>query len=244
MLAQRYPTAYDGIAAGAPAIYWTEFFPYLQWLQQVMNMLDAYPYGCEFDAITAAAISACDELDGVVDGVIAETAVCLSTFNPFSLVGTSINCTQAGGTVKISAAAATVVNATWNGIITVDGNSTWYGVNPGADLTGSRPTSYVEPGIAATNCTTGTCVGSPNILGLQWLQLFVAKDPDFDFSNLTHVEFDRLVHLSGQIYRSTISTDYHDLSTFRNTGGKLITFHGLVSLLPYGELTCCVITTK
>lgn len=228
MLAQRYPTAYDGIAAGAPAIHWTEFFPYVQWPQQFMNMLGAYPHGCELDAITAAAVSACDGLDGVTDGIVAEVDACLARFDPFALVGTIVNCREANGEVAISTVAAAVVNATWDGMTTVDGKRTWYGINPGADLTGNDPASHGQPGIAATNCTAGACVGAPSLLGLQWLQLFVTRDPDFDFSNLTHAEFDRLAHLGGQMYRSLISTDDSDLSSFRDAGGKLMTFHGLV----------------
>lgn len=68
MLAQRYPTSFDGIATGAPAIYWNDIFPSFLWPQQFMNMLGEYPHACELQAITAAAVSACDGLNGVVDG--------------------------------------------------------------------------------------------------------------------------------------------------------------------------------
>lgn len=231
MLAQRYPDAYDGIAAGAPAIYWTEFFSSIQWAQQVMSMLGKAPHECEIDALVAAAVSECDGLDGIVDGIIGEVEACLNHFNPFKLVGSPIECSDMDN-VSISNTAATVVNATWHGVQTEDGKRTWYGIPPGADLTGNSPVSYGQPGVAETDCTSGTCVGVANVLGLQWLQLFVAKDPNNDLSNLTHAEFDSLVHASGQIYRSTISTDDPDLSRFRDAGGKLVTFHGLVSNPP------------
>lgn len=227
MLAQRYPTAYDGIAAGAPAIYWNELFASLQWPQQFMNMMGSYPHGCELDAISAAAFSACDGLDGVVDGVITDADACLANFDPFRLVGTGVNCSETDSQIQISAAAAAVCNATWRGVSTADGRQTWYGLSPGADLTGNKAANG-QPGLVATNCSSGTCVGSPSILGSQWLQLFVAKDPDFSFGNLTHREFDRIVHASEQEFRSIINTDDPDLSAFRNAGGKMVSFHGLV----------------
>lgn len=228
MLAQRYPDAYDGIAAGAPAIYWTEFLPGIQWAQQIMSMLGEAPHECEIDALVAAAVSECDGLDGVVDGIIGEVEACLDHFDPFTLVGSPIECSEVDN-VSISDIAATVVNATWNGMRTEDGKQTSYGIRPGADLTGNSPTSHGQPGIVKTNCTSGTCVGAPNYLGLQWLQLFAAKDPSIDMSNLTHAEFDTLVNVNGQIYRSMISTSDPDLSRFRDAGGKMVTFHGLVS---------------
>jgi hypothetical protein len=231
MLAQQFPDAYDGIAAGAPAIHWTEFVPSVQWPQQVMNMLGDYPYSCEIDAITAAAILVCDGRDGVKDGIISQPEECLAHFDPFQLVGTMTNCTEAGGLVKISNTAAIVTNETWHGTRAADGKRLWHGLNPGTDLTGNNPKSYGQPGVAATNCTGGTCTGLPSILGQQWLQLFVARDPTFGFSNLTHEEFDRLFHASGQMYRSIISTDDPDLREFNKVGGKLITFHGMVSCI-------------
>jgi hypothetical protein len=234
MLAQRYPDAYDGIAAGAPAINWVEFFPFVQWPQQVMNERKDYPYPCELDAITAAAIAACDSLDGVEDGIIGEALQCLDTFDPFSLVGTSTNCSQTGSNITISDTAAVVVNATWHGMVTEEGESTFFGVLPGSDITGTSPTSYGEPGITATNCTSGTCLGAPSVLGQQWLQLFVAKDSTLDLAVLTREQFDRLVHLSISVYASIIASNDPDLSSFRNAGGKMVTFHGLVSLFPPG----------
>lgn len=193
-----------------------------------MNMIDTFPYGCEMDTITAAAISACDGLDGVVDGLVAQVDACLAMFNPFDLVGTTVNCSQAGGEIQITAGAAAVVSATWNGQVSAEGKQIWPGLNPGADLTGNTPASNGQPGIVATNCSDGVCVGAPSYLTTSWLQLFVAKDPNFDLSNLTHSEFDRLSHVSRQQYKSAIGTDDPDLSAFRNAGGKMVTFHGLV----------------
>jgi hypothetical protein len=227
VIAQRYPDAYDGIAAGAPAFYWTEFGPGITWPQQVLRTLGQYPYNCEADAITASAVAACDELDQVKDGIISKPEECLARFDPFRLVGMPINCTQTNGTVRITHAAAVLVNETWHGPRAVDGTKLWYGLNPGADITGDAPTSY-HAGLAATNCTGTTCAGSSNVLS-QWLQLFVSKNPNLDVSNLTHAEWDRLFRSSSQQYRSMIGSADPDLRAFSKKGGKLLSFHGVVS---------------
>ncbi|KAH8669391.1 Tannase/feruloyl esterase [Ilyonectria robusta] len=225
MLAQRYPTAYDGIAAGAPALEMPKLAASIFWPQQMMNMMGEYPHSCELDAITQAAISTCDKLDGVVDGLIADVESCLATFDPFQLVGTPIYCPQTDKEMQISSTAASVVNATWQGPVSASGKQIWYGFNPGSDLTGAM--SY-QPGIATTNCSSdGKCVSQPNVLGAQWLQLFVAKNPNFDIGNLTHEKFDALINFGHQQFESFISTYEPDLSEFRDAGGKMLTFHGL-----------------
>ena len=224
MLAQRYPTAYDGIAAGAPALHWNDLFPSMQWPQQFMASLGKYPHACELGAITAKAISACDALDGLVDGVISDVDRCLKTFDPFKTVGQSFYCAQENRTLEISSTAAAVVNATWQGIRDANGARLWPGLNPGTDLTA---------GVAITDCSSGTCTGVQLSISAQWLSLFVARDPSVDLSKLSHIEFDWLAHQSRQRYNSIIGTDDADLSAFKQAGGKLVTFHGLVSCASY-----------
>ncbi|KAF2470902.1 tannase and feruloyl esterase [Lindgomyces ingoldianus] len=227
MLAQRYPTAYDGIAAGAPAIYWSELVFTTFWTQQYMAMINEYPYGCEIDAITAAAIAKCDGFDGVVDGIVADVEECAANFDPFDLIGKVIDCAQTNTTMQISAAAAKVANATWEGIVSTTGRRLWHGLNLDADLTGDSSSSFNPTGLAATKCSNGTCVPVANNLGSLWLQLFVEKQPDFDLSNISHQKFVDMLHDSKQQYDSITATSDPDLSTFKRAGGKLLTFHGL-----------------
>lgn len=109
MLAQRYPDAFDGIAASAPAINLPEIFSSYLWPSIVMDELKEYPPACEIDAITAAAVEACDGLDGVLDNVITNPDIC--SFDPLSAVGKTINCTTFGDERPISTAAALAVQA-------------------------------------------------------------------------------------------------------------------------------------
>lgn len=227
MLAQRYPDAYDGIVAGAPAIHFPRLQPNIYWPNQFMNMNDAVPYPCELDDIRAAAIKACDEFDDVVDGVIGEPNACLDKFNPFDLAGKSIKCPE-DSSREISPAAAAVVNATWQGMTSADGRRTGYRFSLAADLTGNDPAFEGTLGPFAINCTSGACDGQPNPQVLQRLQVFAAADPSLDISSLSHAQFDALVHSGVQRYSSIIGTD---LSVFRDARGEMVTYHGLVNMV-------------
>lgn len=221
-LAQRYPDAYDGIAAGAPVIYWTRVGMSNIWPQQYMNMENFYPYGCELEAITAAAVTACDGLDGVVDGLISDPDTCVASFDPTSLVGSTIdNCTQTGGPITISAGAAKLASALWDGSRTVAGDKIWFGLSIGSDLTM----------MASTNCSTGTCVGSPGKYGWDLFRYFVAKDPKWESDNISHETYEAMGHSAFQQWQSAMDFDDPDISGFRNAGGKLITYHGMVRAL-------------
>lgn len=105
MLAQRYPRAYDGIAAAAPALNWARFIPATAWAQISMSFADQYPSKCEIDALTDAVVTACDSMDGITDGIISDLSKC--SFHPFSMVGKTAHCASTNGTVTIGDAAAT-----------------------------------------------------------------------------------------------------------------------------------------
>ncbi|KAH8657771.1 Tannase/feruloyl esterase [Xylariales sp. PMI_506] len=233
MLAQRYPDAYDGIAAAAPAFNWGQFIPQAAWGQVQMSIQNEYPYPCVIDAFTAAAVAFCDPEDGVTDGVISDPDSC--AFDPFSLVGTVINCTNTGEDMTITEIAATIINATWTGPRTSDDKFLWYGPYMQSRLTGAATvTSTSDLGYLMTLCSNGTCSGLPTGLGEDWLQYFVKKDPSWNYTLIqTADEFGQLFHASVQQFDSIIGTSDPDLSEFRNHGGKLITYHGLADgLIP------------
>ncbi|EON68639.1 hypothetical protein W97_07897 [Coniosporium apollinis CBS 100218] len=220
MEAQRYANDYDGILATAPAINWHKFVTAEIWPQVVMHELGVYPDQCEFNAITAAAIEACDPLDGVTDSIIAATGLC--NFDPHTLVGQPFTCDTDGTQRTYSSAAATIALETWNGAHTDNGTRLWYGLAPGSPLNG----------LANTNRTSnGTSYGVPFVISDEWIRLFVVKDPAFSTTNLTTAAFESIFRQSVQEYASIIGTDDPDLSAFRDAGGKMITWHGLADPL-------------
>jgi hypothetical protein len=230
MLAQRYPEAFDGIISGAPGLNLNEVFLGTHWPQQIMNELGEYPAGCEIDAITAAAVETCDTLDGVEDGLISDPVECLAKFDPFSVVGNEIKCQQKDGkSVRISEAAAKTVNATWHGIETVEGQLLWPGLMPGTDLTGNDPKTAAGA-VAGTNCATTPCTGNPSPFGQLWISLFIEKGkPGLDVPRLNRTAFTDLLKAGRNEFLSILGTYDPDLSRFKRAGGKLISYHGLVS---------------
>jgi tannase/feruloyl esterase len=211
--AQRHPDDYDGILANAPAINWDEFEPATVWPQVVMNQQKTFPTKCEFDAFNQAALKVCDPLDGARDGLISDPQRC--TFDARTLIGTKVECD--GKQLTITAAVADVVRKIWDGPRTTSGKKLWYGLPVGADFTGLA---------ASTPNTDGTAVGAPFQVPAIWVATFVEKQPALDLSTVTYSQFTQIFKQSQAEYDKIIGSDDPDLSAFRKSGGKLLTWHG------------------
>lgn len=226
MFAQKFPEVFDGIAAAAPAINWSSFFFSSTFPQQVLselaqNGLERFPHECEFLSLRRAAIAACDANGGPVDGLISDMASC--KFDARSMVGSPSNCSSSGAPSVISEAAAIAMNALWQGAQTSDGSFLWCPHGYQTD-----PTAFY--GTLDNTCSgNGTCVPERNTLFTHWIKYFIKKDPDFDLNNMTRQDFVRAFSAGTRDYNSIIDTDYPDLREFRAAGGKLLTYHGLVS---------------
>ncbi|OBS22800.1 hypothetical protein FPOA_09126 [Fusarium poae] len=223
MMAQRYPTQYNGVLAAASAFNWDKFIVSEYWPQLVMHTLGYYPPPCELDAITKAAIKACDPIDGVEDGIVSDSDGC--DFDPMSVVGTEVTCHNPSGTIKVSAKAAEVAHLTWRGPQTEDGKFLWYGLDKSAPLSG----------LANTTCTSLTnCTSSPFAITQNWLTTFIQHNHSADLTGMSLAEYSRLFRQSVNRFGSVMGTADADLTDFNKAGGKLIAWHGTADeLIPY-----------
>ncbi|MBV9328921.1 MAG: tannase/feruloyl esterase family alpha/beta hydrolase [Chloroflexi bacterium] len=206
MEAQRFPEDYDGILAGAPAINWPEFIPAEFWPQLVMLQKHDFVSQCKFNAVNAAAVAACDGLDGVVDGVIDDPRLC--HFDPGSLVGTTTPCGE-----TFTATDADVVRAIWQGPRGPNGEFLWYGLEPGASFAGLANTVDSSDGI-------------PFPIATDWIKYFLLRNPSWDWHTATYPQFVQWFHESVAEFSDVIGTNDPNLWAFRGHGGKLIIWHG------------------
>src|SRR2546427_2647885 len=215
MEAQRYPNDYDGIVSACPAINWHRFLPADLWPQVVMVAANNFVPKSKLDAATAAAVAACDALDGVRDGVIDNPARC--AYDPKALVGTKV------GDDTFTEADAEVVRKIWEGPRGPDGSFLWYGLERGADL-------FALAGKGGSPLT-----GKPFSIPLEWFQFFLIQNPKWDWTTLTPAGFELLWRQSVEQYGAVIGTDDPDLTRFRDRGGKGINYYGLAApLIPGG----------
>ena len=210
--AQRHPQDFDGILANAPAISWDRFAVAALWPSVVLNREKDPMSKCELAAFTTAATNACDARDGNRDGVIGDPLHC--DFKPSSLIGQVVNCD--GGTRRITAEDATVVSKIWNGPKSPAGNRLWFGLPRGAALE-----SLASP--------------KPFPVAASWVQDFVKRDRTFDVTSISDDTYTQLFHQSVKEYHAIIGSDDANLSAFRRSGGKLLTWQGLGDqLVPVG----------
>jgi feruloyl esterase len=216
MEAQRYPQDYNGIMSGSPAINWTKLHPQQMWGTVVMNAENNPIAACKLQAATAAAIAACDTIDGVKDGVIEDPIRC--TYDPKALIGTS-----AGDCGSITEADANIIRKMWDGPRRKDGSFLWYGLPRGADLT----SLWVARGTPLK--------AQPFSISQDWFRFFLTQNAQFDAATITPDMYERLFDQSIEEFSAVIGTDNPDLTEFRNRGGKQIMWHGWADQLISAE---------
>lgn len=74
-----------------------------------------------------ATVEACDNLGGVLDGIISAPDKC--DFDPYSLVAKSFECSEEESTISTNDAA--VVQRLWDCSRQTDGSLIWYGMSKG-----------------------------------------------------------------------------------------------------------------
>lgn len=207
MEAQRYPDDYDGIVSSAPALNWHRFLLCDLWPLVLMQAEGNLIPKEKLDAVTAAAIAACDDADGVVDGVIDNPY--RVSYDPGRFVGTKV------GATTFTEADASLVRRFWEGPRGYDGSFMWHGMAFGTDLSSSAGTE-------------GTPLrGKPFPIALDYLRYYLVQDGDWDWTKLTPARFELLWRQSVEQYGEVLGTDDPDLTAFRDRGGKIIILHGL-----------------
>jgi feruloyl esterase len=214
--AQRYPSDYDGILSGEPAINWSKLHPEQKWGSLLMLETRNPIPSCKYAAATAAAVAACDADDGVTDGVIGNPHAC--KYDPGALVGT-----QAGSCGAFTEADASILRRIWEGPRRTDGSFLWYGMQRGGDFGGLSGTRGTPPAPA------------PNPITLEWFRYFLKQDPEWDFTTITRPEYEQLFVQSVEQFTDVLSTDNPDLSAFRDRGGRIVMWHGWSDPLIYPD---------
>jgi pimeloyl-ACP methyl ester carboxylesterase len=240
---QRWPADWDGAIALYPA--WNDMGALLQG-QRIMRAMaapGAYPNQAKRKVLYDAAMVACDDLDGVVDGIISNQTACNAIFDP-----DVVRCPGGAdtGDTCLSDAQIEALNiyntpANFNfpmasGLQSFPGCNVW-----GADL-GRTYTDSGGYGLQAyvIFLTLGTVQPAlPANQSMPYLSPFmdqfmkyaVVRDPTGTFNTLSidpenpGPYADRISELSKELDTST------DISAFVARGGKLLIAHGLQDVL-------------
>ncbi|MEJ8814708.1 tannase/feruloyl esterase family alpha/beta hydrolase [Variovorax ureilyticus] len=254
-LAQKYPTDFDGILAGSPAINWSKFITGELYPQVAMQReLGAPIAAAKLNFVSGAAVKSCDTL-GV--GFLLDPLQC--HYDPTKDASVLCNGVAGNGATGTSGNAscvnlteARVINQIWYGETasgawpdpTVDNGTNpglagpdqlWYGLTRGTNLplslAGTNPFPIASDQVALElqdpSYAGNTFTNATGNGTNQWKTL--------DYAGLAHA-FQRGLALQAAF--SNIDTDNPDLSGFRDAGGKVLTYHGLADdkIMPMGSI--------
>jgi len=209
MEAQRYPGDYDGILAGAPANYWTALLSQAVWDTQTLTADPAsFIPQTKVPAIAAAVNAACDELDGVRDGILNDPRQC--HFDP-----SSMQCKGEDTDKCLTAPQAAALKKLYTGPHDSHGREVYPGYEPGAEdgpggwglwITGPAPAKSLMA-----------------FFGSGYFSNFVYQDPGWNFKAFN---LDAGFKAAQEKTASALDAVDADLKPFKARGGKLILYHG------------------
>ena len=214
MEAQRFPTDYDGIVAGAPANYFTHLLAGSLWPAAATLKDDATRLSpAKLSALNKGALAACDAGDGVTDSLISNPLAC--KFDPSALL-----CTGAETDACLTAPQVDAAKKIYA-----------YSTNP-------RTKEKIFAGSAPGSEITWTAMaGGPNpfAIPVEFYKYFVYENPDWDWKTF---DFDKDVKHADEKFAKLLNAVDPDLDPFKKRGGKLIMYHGWNDQLiqPYNSI--------
>lgn len=209
MEGQRYPEDYDGILAGAPANNWTPLLTTAAYDTQALTLDPAsFIPPAKIPTIAAAVNAACDELDGVRDGILNDPRQC--HFDP-----TTIQCKAEDSDKCLTSAQVTALKKLYAGTLDSKGRVVFPGYPPGAE--------EGQGGWALWIIGPAPQKSLMAFFGKGFFSDFVHEKADWDFKDF-HIDAD-LKAATEKTAQALNATD-PDLRPFKARGGKLIVYHG------------------
>ncbi|KAJ5646914.1 Tannase [Penicillium lividum] len=239
---QRYGDEYDGAITGAPAFRYGQQQVNHVFSNAVEHTLGYYPPPCALAKIVNATIAACDPLDGRTDGVIARSDLCKLNFNISSIIGEKYYCaaetsTSLGfGFSKRAEGSTTATTPVQNGTVNAQDVAVAQGILNGLhNSKGERAYLSYQIGADFTDAETqwnnNTKTWELDIAstGGEFVAKFVQLLNIDNLSSFEGVTYDTIVEWMNTAmvrYMDSLQTTIPDLTTFQESGGKLIHFHG------------------
>jgi tannase/feruloyl esterase len=206
MEAQRYPSDYDGIIAGAPAANFTRILSGFIWNVLAVSGSTSYIPARKFAAIEAAVVAACDARDGVKDGIIDEPTKC--AFDPDVLL-----CKGPESNACLTSPQIAALKKIYKGPTSSKGEPLYPGFASGG-----------ESGLGGWLSGGSDVKQSPQFLfGTRGIGILVFQNASYDYKAF---DFDHDVKKADDLAGRSLNAIDPDLSAFQKGGGKLILYHG------------------
>ena len=200
--AQRFPADFDGIIAGAPGLDWTGRATQAVRVMKALEQNEsAQLTPAQTQLLHRAVVNACDALDGIKDGLIADPARC--TFNPALL-----QCGDGQGTASCLTAAQV--------------NTAQLIYSPVANSKTKREIGGLARGSELGWTLTGW-TASARATGIDQYRFLVFNDPAWEAQRFNA---DTDVARAEDVDAGTINALDPNLKPFIDRGGKLIQYHG------------------
>ncbi|MBC7990766.1 MAG: tannase/feruloyl esterase family alpha/beta hydrolase [Luteimonas sp.] len=240
----RWPSDWDGVVSLMPAQNWTPgVLSYLR-AAKTFAAPGAFVSREKRSVLFRAALSACDGLDGVQDGLISDVQRCNAVFDPSTalLNGSPVRC--AGGVDSGDNCLSDIQIAalkTVNGPLVFDfqmasGETAYPGWNVFTSDTGVSGDSFISTYVAYLSIlgvSPQTFPVTSADLGLRiaegWLRYAVARDPSFSYLNFDASNPGAYAARLSELSVRDVSVK--NLTGFATKGGKLLLMHGQADLI-------------
>ena len=206
MEAQRFPSDFDGILAGAPANFWTHLLTGgVITTQALTGNPAAYISSLKMPAITKAALETCDAQDGVKDGIINDPFRC--RFDPAVL-----RCKYVDSVTCLTAPQITALDRIYAGSRNSSGEHIFPGFMPGSED---------GWGLWVTGFGPGGSLGYVYVEN--YFRYMVFDDPAWE---ILHASADEARKAADEKTAHALNATDPNLHSFHARGGKLILYHG------------------